>query len=191
MHPQQERKPSPAFLLNSVDRLGREIDPAVLSIAIKIGPRTVPYAERLLGDPALAISLFEEAAASVSKAIDAKERAGRASVKDLAAYLFRTYIRMVGELRRKQTILEESLKQQAESQDLWRNAAKAEAALLLDEVMATYDRVTREIVFRRFEGFSWKEIGERYGISGHAAEARFSKALDHARKTLKIRSRRG
>jgi DNA-directed RNA polymerase specialized sigma24 family protein len=191
MHPRQEGKPSPAFLLNSVDRLGRQIDPAVLSIAIKIGPRTVPYAERLLGDPALAISLFEEAAASVSEAIDAKERAGRASVKDLAAYLFRTYIRMVGELRRKQTILEESLKQQAESQDLWRNAAKAEAALLLDEVMATYDRVTREIAFRRLEGFSWKEIGERYGISGHAAEARFSKALDHARKTLKIRSRRG
>lgn len=179
--------PSHPFLLNSIDRLGRKIDPAVLSVAKEIGPRAVPYAEKLLGDPALAISLFEEAAASVSEAIEQKKSAGGPSVRDLSAYLFRTFIRMVGEAKRKETILEESLKDRAKTQISRSNLTRVEAALLLDEVMATCDRVTREIAFRRLEGFSWKEIGERYGISSHAAEARFSKALDHARKTLKIR----
>jgi hypothetical protein len=62
MHPQRERKTSPVFLLNSVDRLGREIEPAVLSVAQEIGTTAVRYAEKLLGDPAIAITLFGEAA---------------------------------------------------------------------------------------------------------------------------------
>ena len=56
--------------------------------------------------------------------------------------------------------------------------------LLLDEVMAACDKVTQEIALRRLEGFSWDEIGDRYGISAHAARLRFSKALQRARKTL-------
>ena len=69
MYPQRERKPGPALLLNTVDRLGREIDPAVLSVAQEIGPSAVRYAENVLGDPALAISLFEKAAATVSQTL--------------------------------------------------------------------------------------------------------------------------
>ena len=38
------------YLLNSVDRLGRTINPKVLAVAHEIGPRAVAYAERLLGD---------------------------------------------------------------------------------------------------------------------------------------------
>ena len=67
MHPHRKTTPSLQFFLNSVDHLGRPIDPSVLSVAQEIGPGAVPYAEKVLGDPALAISLFEETAATVSK----------------------------------------------------------------------------------------------------------------------------
>ena len=87
--------------------------------------------------------------------------------------------------------LQESLDAQAENQIWHRDLVRAEAALLLDEIMGTCDRLTREVAFRRLEGLSWKEIGERYGLSGHAVEARFSKALDRARKRLKIQNREG
>jgi DNA-directed RNA polymerase specialized sigma24 family protein len=184
----REANPSPRFLLNSVDLLDREIDPVVLSVANQIGPKAVPYAERLLGDPALAMNLFEQAAASVSEAIKTKQRGGSA-VRDLAAYLFRTYIRLVSQAKRKETMLAESLKAEADPRISQRDLARAEAAVLLDEIMRACDRLTREVAFRRLEGLSWKEIGERYGISGHAAEARFSKALDRARKRLKIPNR--
>jgi len=184
----RETKSSPRFLLNSVDLSGREILPTVLSVANRIAPKAVPYAERLLGDPAIAINLFEQAAASVSEAIKTKQASGSV-VRDLAAYLFRTYMRLVSQTRRKEPMLQESLDVEAEDQISQRDLARAEAALLLDEIMAVCDRLTREIAFRRMEGFSWKEIGERYGLSGHAAEARFSKALDRARKRLKIQDR--
>jgi len=59
--------------------------------------------------------------------------------------------------------------------------------VLLDEVMAACDKVTQEIALRRLEGFSWNEIGDRHGISAHAARLRFSKALKRTRETLKTR----
>jgi hypothetical protein len=95
MPPQRERKASPVFLLNSVDRLGREIEPAVLSVAREIGPSAVRYAEKLLGDPALAITLFEEAAATVSQTHSGKTARGKPDVKDMRGYLFLAYIRRV------------------------------------------------------------------------------------------------
>ena len=63
---------SATFLLNSVDRLGRTINPKVLAVAHEIGPRAVAYAERLLGDAALTMNLFEESAAAVSEALKRK-----------------------------------------------------------------------------------------------------------------------
>lgn len=190
MDPRREATSSPRFLLNSVDLSGREIGPTVLSVANRIAPKAIPYAERLLGDPAVAMNLFEQAAASVSEAIKTKQASGSA-VRDLAAYLFRAYIRLVSETKRKDAALQESLDAQADKQIWHRDLVRAEAALLLDEIMGTCDRLTREVAFRRLEGLSWKEIGERYGLSSHAVEARFSKALDRARKRLKIQNREG
>jgi DNA-directed RNA polymerase specialized sigma24 family protein len=37
----------------------------------------------------------------------------------------------------------------------------------------------------RIEGYSWDEIGNRYGLSAHAARLRFSKALQRTRKALR------
>ena len=107
MHPRRETKPSLPFLLNAVDRLGRQIAPAVLAVATEIGPRALAYAQNLIGDPALAISYFEEAAASVSAAIEGKKVSGAPAVRNVSAYLFRTFIRLIDDVRREDvTILQ-------------------------------------------------------------------------------------
>jgi DNA-directed RNA polymerase specialized sigma24 family protein len=191
MRPSRETKPGPPFLLNSVDRFGRQIAPAVLSVSMEIGPRALAYAQNLIGDPALAINYFEEAAASVSAAIEEKKASGAPVVRNVAAYLFRTFIRMVDDAKHKEKILEESLKESGEARILLTEEARVETAVLLNEVMETCDRASREVIVLRLEGFSWKEIGKQFDISSHAAEARFSKALDHARKVFKIRRRKG
>jgi DNA-directed RNA polymerase specialized sigma24 family protein len=98
---------------------------------------------------------------------------------------------MVDDARHKEKILEESLKESGEARVSSTEDAQVEAAVLLNEVMETCDRASREVVVLRLEGFSWREIGRRFDISSHAAEARFSKALDHARKVFKIRRRKG
>ena len=177
---------SASFLLHSVDRLGRTIDPLVLGVAQEIGPRAVAYAERLLADTALIMNLFEESAGAVSEAL--KRRPKNASpVHDLSAYLYRTFLRKVSLVRDKRARLETSLRNKAETQSLIRQPLQAEVSLLFDEVMATYDKVTRQIVYRRLEGFSWKEIATEFGIETHAAETRYSRALAQARLLLRVR----
>jgi DNA-directed RNA polymerase specialized sigma24 family protein len=191
MHPKGETKRGPPFWLNEVDRFGRQIAPAVLSVAKEIGPRAVSYAEKLLADPALALTFFEQAAATVSEVLEAKKSAGAPTVRNLAAYLFRTFIRMVSAARRKDALLHESLRAYAGPETSRDEAARTETAVLVDEVMASYGKVAREIVFRRLEGFSWKEIGKEFSISANAAELRFNKSLEQARKTLRTRVRKG
>jgi DNA-directed RNA polymerase specialized sigma24 family protein len=177
--------------LNSVDRFGRQIAPAVLSVSMEIGPRALAYAQNLIGDPALAMNYFEEAAASVSAAIEEKKASGAPAVRNVAAYLFRTFIRMVDDAKYKEKSLEKSLKDSVGARITFTEDARVETAVLLNEVMDTCNRESREVVVRRLEGFTWKEIGKQFDISSHAAEARFSKALDHARKMLRIRRRKG
>ncbi len=79
-----------------------------------------------------------------------------------------------------------ALRDKAPRQPAAKDLAQAEISLLFDEVMATYGKVTRQIVYRRLEGFSWKEIATECGLSTHAAEARYSRALAQARKFLQI-----
>lgn len=180
------RSVSTTFFLHSVDRLGRTIDQLVLAVAHEIGPRAVAYGERLLGDGALTMNLFEESAGAVSEALKRKPK-DASPVRDLSAYLYRTFLRKISLVRGKHVRLERSLKNRARTRALARQPLEAETSLLFDEVMATYDSVTRQIVYRRLEGFSWKEIATEFGIETHTAETRYSRALTQARLLLGVR----
>lgn len=177
----------PAFLLNSVDRLGRPIDLGVLSVAQEISQQALTYAEKILGDPAVLQNLFEEAAAAVSEAVETKKASGKSPVRDLRAYLFRAFVRRISQEKRREVALRNEGKWLQERNRPTRGSTGLDMNLLLDEVMAACDKVTQESALRRIEGFSWDEIGDRYGISAHAARIRFSKALKRARKTLNAR----
>ena len=49
--------------------------------------------------------------------------------------------------------------------------ADLESQILVSEFLTRCDPVTRDMFYRRSQGFSWKEIGKVYGISAHAAES--------------------
>jgi len=55
-----------------------------------------------------------------------------------------------------------------------------------EEFLTLCEPWMQDMAFRRLEGFSWDDIGEAYGVSGHAAQSRFSHALQQALKRLKI-----
>jgi RNA polymerase sigma factor (sigma-70 family) len=176
----------PAFLLNSVDRHGRPIDLGVLSVAQGISQQALPYAEKILGDPAVIQNLFEEAAAAVSEAVETKKASGKPPIRDLRAYLFRAFARRITRERRREIALQNEIVLKERNRPT-SGTTEFARELLLDEVMAACDKVTQEIALRRLEGFSWDEIGDRYGTSAHAARLRFSKALQRARKRLTAR----
>jgi hypothetical protein len=63
----------------------------VFLVAQGIANQAVCYAEKFLGDSCVAVNLLEEAAASVSEVIRAKEAAQIAPIRDVRRYLFRVF----------------------------------------------------------------------------------------------------
>ena len=179
-----ESLPQGRFRLNPVDRFGRPIDPSVLDAAESIGQRAIAYADRLVIDPAVATNLLEESAAAVSRVLRTKQPQNDAPIRDFQAYLFRAFIRRINKINRK-TPMPGNLDRSKMfdfpvSEDF-------ERRILVDEFLRRCDSVTRDMFYRRIQGFSWKEISKLYGISAHAAESRFSQALQRVRKKLGLK----
>ena len=93
---------------------------------------------------------------------------------------------MIDKAKQKTVSLEQAVQEYGQTQFNPTEEGRAETAVLINEIMAACDQVSREIILLRLRDRSWDEIGKLFGISPSAAEARYRKALDRARKTLKI-----
>jgi DNA-directed RNA polymerase specialized sigma24 family protein len=183
------RPPNRSFSLSPVDRLGRPISPVVLNAAEEIGRRAIDHAEKLLIDPAVAAGLLEEAAATVSRALASKKHCSQNDVRDLPSYLFRAFIRRVDRIRKKQLAQVNDVRVPTfGSGNSTDPQAAVEMKILVDELLTRCDAVTRDMFYRRIQGFSWEEIGRPYGISDHAARSRFSQALRRIGEKLGLKS---
>jgi DNA-directed RNA polymerase specialized sigma24 family protein len=175
--------------LNAVDRRGRKIEPAVLAAAEAIYPKALEHGLRLLGDPAVVTTALEEVAARVSRRLARTKDppADSAQIRDLRAYLFEAFIRRVNELKRKELKVVSLSEISPTSDPAWADPLQQfDDKVLLDECLAKCDPVAREMAIRRMQGFSWEDVGKEHGLSAHAAEARFSYALQQARERLKV-----
>ena len=189
MRPDVKRYRPLAFLLNSVDRLGRTIDPIVLSVASEIAPRALRYAEKLLGDPALAMNLFEEAAATVSHALHAKADSGSPTSTTCAAISSGLFYVVSRRERRTEILVETSTDARAIASETLRESDDPDLLVLSKELLRRCDRVTQEIILHRLEGFSWREIERDLGIPIPLATQRYSRAIQHLRDILRGRGR--
>jgi len=172
-----------------VDRLGRRISPLVLNAAEEIGRRAIQHAEKLQVDPAIAANLLEEAASAVSRAMDRKRDCTQDPVRDLPAYLFRAFIRRVNKTVMRQLLVENAVRILfVTSHNSTNPLAELEMKILVDELLTRGDPVARDMFYRRIQGLSWEELGSSYGISGHAAESRFSQVLRKIRERLDPKS---
>ena len=191
MHPHRKATINAPFLLNAIDHLGRTIDPSVLSVAQEIGPGAVRYAEKVVGDPALAISLFEETAATVSQTRRDKTASGKPDVSDIRGYLFLAYMRRIRRQKRMESVLSDPNSLPFIRQAEYADVQDMERSLFLAEALASCDKVTQNIVLRRLEGYSWKEIERRCGVSSGAARKRFSSTVQRLRKAFRRAEREG
>src|SRR5258708_22185402 len=156
--------------VSPVDRLGRRISLPVHDAAEEIAHRAILHGEKLHIDPAVAASLLEEAAATVSRALEAKRHCTQNTVRDLPSCLFLAFIQRVNRTKKRQLLLEDAVRvRSAGSHDSTDPEAELELKILVDELLTRCEPVTRDMFYRRTQGFSWKEIGLSYGISGHAA----------------------
>lgn len=168
-----------SFRLNSVDRHGRQIDPVVLAAAETVFARALEYGTNLLGDTAVVTNALEEIAATVSQLIARRDPPGDPEpIRNLPGYIFRAFVREVNRLKNKElAVLDAAIAGHTLAQRLADPARQLEMKLLVDECLAEFDFVERDMCWRRLEGFTWDEIGPVHGLSGHAAEVRFRNAV--------------
>jgi hypothetical protein len=171
------------YFLNAVAPSGRSIEPCVFLVAQGIASQAVCYAEKFLGDSCVAVNLLEEAAASVSEVIRAKEAAQIAPIRDVRRYIFRVFLRKVAEARRNEAIYEDVSEWHSHPCDD-RHGKGLDSQILLDQILGRFDSVTREMILRRIEGHSWGEIAAEFELSNHAARVRFSKAIQWLRTSV-------
>ncbi len=180
-----------SFRLNSVDRHGRQIDPAVLAAAEAVFPRALEHGVNLLGDSAVVANTLEEVAATVSQLIARRDPPGEpAPIRNLPGYVFRAFVRKVKRLKNKElAVLDAAIAGQTLAQRLADPVRQLEMKILVEECLAQFDFMERDMCWRRLEGFTWDEIGPVHGLSGHAAEVRFLNAV-RAVKAKLARSRK-
>ena len=178
-----------AFLVNAVDRLGRPTEPCVLSVAQDIAPQAVSYAQKSLADPCVAMNLLEEAAATVSEAVLAKQAAELPPIRDLRAYLYRAFLRRVSAQRQAEIRLEEAFEDHFRLNEGMTFEEKLEARLLLKQILCRCDRKTMWIIWERIEGRSWDEIAYDMVMSNHAARLHYSRSLREIREALETNPR--
>ena len=176
------------FRLNAVDRRGRRITPTVLEAAEEIYPDALEHGRKLLGDAAVVTNVLEEVAASVSRTGRVQNPLGSPmQARDLRLYLFRAFLNEVNRLKRKEPTFVSLSEVVAVSTPSWADPLRElEDKMLLEEFLTLCKPWMQDMALRQLQGFDWDEIGEAYGVSGHAAQARFSHALRQARKRLKI-----
>ena len=163
-------------LVNGVDRSNTPIEPCVLSVANQIAPQALSYAENFVGDPCVAMSFLEEAAATVSEVVRAKEAAQVLPIRDLRAYLYRAFLRRIAEERRK-----EARRQEAFEDHFW-----------LDETMSVEARVEAKLLLKtctcrwQTPGYATKDVARTLVCtasrldSSRRASARKEPACDRA-----------
>lgn len=170
--------------MNAVDRLGRPIELEVLSVAQDIAPQAVPYAQKFLADPCVATNLLEEAVATVSEAILAKQSGGLPPIRDLRAYLYRAFLRRVAADRQSEIRLEQTFEERIRPNEGMSFEEKLEARLLLKQILRMCDRKTMWIVWERIEGQSWEEIAYDWAMTNRAVRLHYSRALREIREAL-------
>jgi hypothetical protein len=137
-YPQRAPGGSQPPLLNSADRLGRPIEPFVLSVAQETAPQAVSYVQKYLADRCVAINLLEEAAATVSQAVLAKRASNLPPIRDMRAYLYRAFLRRVSAYRQTELQVEDPIEDQFCLIEGKGFDESSEARLLLKQILRTF-----------------------------------------------------
>jgi DNA-directed RNA polymerase specialized sigma24 family protein len=173
--------------VSPLDRRSRPISPVVRIAAEEVSRRAMQHAERLYFDPAEAANVLEEAAAAVSRALISK-KTDTHSIQNLESYLFRAFLRRLSRTRKRQLLLAEKAQlENFHSRTSQDPRAALEMKIFIDEFIMHCDPAMQDVLCRRMAGYSWNEIARLYGISRHAAESKFSQAIQRVKKKLRLK----
>lgn len=176
-----------AIRVSPVDQRGRPISPRVLAAAEGISRRAIYHAGKLLIDPAVAANVLEETAAAVSRVLETNHTEPH-TIRDLESYLFRAFLRRLNRIKKQELLTARALELEAFGSRISHDPRRSlEMKILVDELLLQFNPMMRDFFCRHSAFSSWREVGRAYGISAHAAESKFSRALQTAKKKLRLK----
>jgi hypothetical protein len=141
-------------------------------------------------DGILVAEVWESVLQSVSKTLD-RMNGRRGEIKDLEAYLLGSFYHRLGRALKKEERREEMIHLVSSAQELEVLAKTSDAkqhhiedAAHAREILDRMDKWTREVWVAREYGYSWKQIGHVYGMSGLSAMLRFRRRMKILRERL-------
>src|SRR5215472_10305938 len=176
-----------AIRVSPMDQRGRPISPRVLTVAEEVSRRAMYHAGKLLIDPAVAANVLEETAVAVSRVLQTKND-DRNSIRDLESYLFRAFLRRLNRIKRRELLRGQALELEAFLSLISYDPRRTlEMKILVDELLMQFNPMMRDFFCRHSVLSSWREVGRVYGISAHAAESKFSQAVQTVKKKLGLK----
>lgn len=150
------------------------VDPEVHRVARDLWPQAERLAVDLLHDPVTGYQLLKRAVAAVSGLPpDRRER-----VRDLPAYLFQTYKRLVlAELEKLNGHRQRDVEAAEFLAPSTSDADRIDRDILIAELVREMDPWTREVFETLTLGYSFEEIGRALGSNPHVVRNRFRLAV--------------
>jgi hypothetical protein len=130
------------------------------------------------------MNLLEEAAATVSQAVLAKQVSQLPRIRDLRAYLYRAFLRRVSAQRKTELQLDDTFECHLCLKEAKSFAEILQARIVLKQILRVCDRKTRWIVWGRIEGRSWNEIAQDMVMSNRAVRLHYSRSLREIRRAF-------
>ena len=174
-----ERECPPFWIARSENGAAR-VDDRVAAEAEGLWPWCYSLAITRLHDPAIAAQILEEVAAKVSARLWQEDRVG----EKLRPYLFRSYVRRLNAMVRKDTRLQyRGLARDLEAMlapvsPQW--AREVEVRLVFEAISLALDQTGRRMLNLRRVGYSWRFIGDQFGLTAKQARTAFSYRLREA-----------
>ncbi|HEV2416416.1 MAG TPA: sigma-70 family RNA polymerase sigma factor [Terriglobia bacterium] len=167
------------------DKGGGVFKKSIVQAALKNWDRLRDYAERERIDSSFAADIVE----SIVKTMSASRgRSGERPVRNPGPYIFARFTRRIKRLAARERRIEyigtlRELEPFKGSED-WEWALRLENTIQAEEAIRYMDEPTRRTYLRRTQGFSWKVIAKKQGVSVNTAIKSYSRGLARVRERM-------
>lgn len=167
-----------AFWLSPWEASGLPRSGAMIDAARRVWGSVLAYTDHALGETEPASEFLEKTVRNVERSQKNHE------IRDLSAYIFRSYVREIAAERRRRRRL---LPLDAAAHGLLSTGTELEQRVLAQEALAMIRAEILPLVFRRMEGWTWDEIAAQFGQPKHVLESRHSYEMRRVRNLLGAR----
>jgi DNA-directed RNA polymerase specialized sigma24 family protein len=170
------------------DKSGGVFKKRIAQAALKDWDRLRNYAARRRIDSSFAADIVESIVKSMSAG---RSRSGENPVRNPGPYLFARFTRRIKRLAARERRIEylgtpRELESCEASQD-WEWPLRLDNTIQAEEAIGYMDEQTRRTYLRRMQGFSWKEIAKKQGVSVNTAIKSYSRGLARVRERMGMR----